>query len=350
MPRNTGSGADANQTSCKLFTPAAPVKKNRMMKGVHIMKRIVALILAALMLMGSCALAEGEWTCENCGAEGNTGNFCPACGASRPVTLEPEVEEEGLWTCDNCGSTGNTGNFCPQCGATKPDPYAMQEVVIVTEEAPEVKPAAAAVDFQPGDYVLFGSYNQTDANSGKTSPISWLVLDVKDGKLFLLSQYGLEKLPFNNRSDGTTWEGSTLRKWLNGTFLNTAFSIAEQDAIVTTSVEDTTEHTNSKWNTANRCGGTTQDKVFLLSYKEMTEIVSESDRYCEPSSHVVAQRVYTERHDGKKTCWYWLRTSAFRNNAGVVAADGTIDTCYIHHAYGVVRPALWVDASAVKAK
>ena len=62
---------------------------------------------------------EGEaaaqtWTCEN-GHEGNTGKFCPTCGAAKP---EP-VENDDTWTCEN-GHAGNTGKFCPVCGAPRP--------------------------------------------------------------------------------------------------------------------------------------------------------------------------------------------------------------------------------------
>ena len=75
--------------------------------------RILAVTLALILASGSfCVLAEGgDWTCENCGQTGNTGKFCPNCGAAKP---------DGSWDCDNCGETGNTGKFCPNCGAAKP--------------------------------------------------------------------------------------------------------------------------------------------------------------------------------------------------------------------------------------
>ena len=48
------------------------------------------------------------WKCA-CGATA-TGNFCPECGAKKPVA-------EG-WQC-SCGAV-NKGKFCPECGAKKP--------------------------------------------------------------------------------------------------------------------------------------------------------------------------------------------------------------------------------------
>ena len=50
---------------------------------------------------------DATWTCA-CGQEGNTGSFCPACGAARPLTA-----------CPNCGyapADGALPNFCPECG------------------------------------------------------------------------------------------------------------------------------------------------------------------------------------------------------------------------------------------
>ena len=50
----------------------------------------------------------GAWKCA-CGAVA-TGNFCPECGAKKPVS-------EG-WVCA-CGAV-NKGKFCTECGVKKP--------------------------------------------------------------------------------------------------------------------------------------------------------------------------------------------------------------------------------------
>lgn len=55
--------------------------------------------------------AQGEgWSC-TCGASGNTGKFCPSCGAPRP--------EKADWFCPECGAQ-NTGKFCSECGTKRP--------------------------------------------------------------------------------------------------------------------------------------------------------------------------------------------------------------------------------------
>ena len=49
------------------------------------MKRFLAFLLAAMMVIGCVsALADTTWVCPGCGLQGNTGNFCPSCGTSRP--------------------------------------------------------------------------------------------------------------------------------------------------------------------------------------------------------------------------------------------------------------------------
>ena len=55
-----------------------------------------------------------EWTCPECGREGNTEKFCPECGAKKPET-------GALWTCPNYGREGNDDNFCPHCGIKRPE-------------------------------------------------------------------------------------------------------------------------------------------------------------------------------------------------------------------------------------
>ena len=54
--------------------------------------------------------AAGGWSC-SCGATGNSGNFCPSCGAKRP--------ENNTWKC-SCGNVAS-GNFCSACGAKRTD-------------------------------------------------------------------------------------------------------------------------------------------------------------------------------------------------------------------------------------
>ena len=78
-----------------------------MTRGDRTMKRILALLLAAAMVM-SCATALAAWTC-TCGAA-NEGGFCTECGTAKPSA-------GGTWKCA-CGRE-NDSKFCPSCGRSK---------------------------------------------------------------------------------------------------------------------------------------------------------------------------------------------------------------------------------------
>ena len=117
-----------------------------------------------------------------------------------------------------------------------------------------------------GDYVWFGSYEQDNDTSNGKEGIEWLVLDKQGNKVLLLSRYGLDAQPYNTEYEEITWENCTLRTWLNETFINNAFSSAEQQRILLTDVYNSRSQCCSKWNTTG--GNNTQDKIFLLSYAE----------------------------------------------------------------------------------
>ena len=51
-------------------------------------------------------------------------------------------------------------------------------------------------------------------------PIKWRVLNVNENNAFLLSNIGLDNQQYNHTLEYSTWENSTLRGWLNGTFFN----------------------------------------------------------------------------------------------------------------------------------
>ena len=200
----------------------------------------------------------------------------------------------------------------------------------------------------PGEYVNFGHYEQ-DGNKGNgDEPIRWVVLDVDftNGSIFLLSEKALEKLPFNKSSNGAAWGDSSLRKWLNDDFIRAAFTDEEAAAIQVTQVEDTLEQSYADANTSNRFSGVTEDKVFCISYYELLTKLGGQYAFCEPTIALSKKNVKLEKVDGVNYCWWWLRTSAFKNNALCMAGSG-FTSAYEHFDQGTVRPALWVKTSAV---
>lgn len=217
--------------------------------------------------------------------------------------------------------------------------------------------AAAACDekFAVGNYVSFGTYPQTKAGNEAT-PIEWLVLARDGNKALLISRYGLDAQPYNKDDTSVTWETCTLRKWLNSTFYNKAFSSAEQAAILTTNVDNSKSQCYSGWNTNG--GNNTQDKVFLLSYAEANQYFgvtydnnSNTKSRVAPTAYAIAQGAWTNSSnktaDGTCAGWWWLRSpGSIQDSAMGVFAGGSIGSSLVDHATGSDRPALWVNLEA----
>lgn len=115
-------------------------------------------------------------------------------------------------------------------------------------------PVPGTMDAQAwaGDFVYLGQYSQSlDSERGEflVEPIKWKVLDTDSSAyldadttgdaMYLLSTQALDFQVWDSNADLTTdnisWNDSTLKPWLNDTFLTAAFSEAEQGALLVTS-------------------------------------------------------------------------------------------------------------------
>lgn len=206
--------------------------------------------------------------------------------------------------------------------------------------------------FTVGNYVTFGTYPQTALGNDQT-PIEWLVL-ARDGRqALLISRYGLDAKPYNTKLSSTTWKKCTLRTWLNDTFLNKAFSLTEQTAILTTDVDNSKQQCYSGWNPSRE--NDTKDKVFLLSYAEAnkyfgiqyvgTNVVSQKARVA-PTAYIEG-KIYTYNEsktmDGQNAGTWWLRSPGKKSlDASVTTASGMFNSSDVN-LVEIVRPALWVS-------
>lgn len=197
-----------------------------------------------------------------------------------------------------------------------------------------------------GDYVFFGEYEQDNNTANGKEDIEWLVLEIKDGKALVISKYALDCKRYNTSYTDVTWESCSLRKWMNGTFLNKAFNAEEQAQIQNTTVS---ADKNPEYNT--NPGNATTDKVFLLSINEVEKYFnSDEARKCAPTAYAKAQGAYTsdsyKTASGAATCWWWLRSPGiYQNFAAYVDYDGSVhyNGIYVNPANGAVRPALWIN-------
>ena len=189
------------------------------------------------------------------------------------------------------------------------------------------------IDVKIGGVIGFGKYKQSSVNS-LDSEIVWKIIDIKNSKALLISNYALECRRYNARYEDVSWEECTLRKWLNNDFVDMAFSEEEKAMMVLTDMF-TSVNLNSD--------GEVKDKVFLLSKQEADKYFSSDfDRQCKPTDRVAAN-VFRR---SKNNCRWWLRSTGNQFNRAVsVDADGKInaqgdDVNYVTNA---VRPAMWID-------
>lgn len=175
------------------------------------------------------------------------------------------------------------------------DPEIEKEVKIEEEENTEIKNEQAdnqeyvepVVEEQNaegtieyvGQIITFGNFEQDGNHSNGKEPIEWIVLSINGDKALVISRYILDTLPYYQ--DGVddnhivTWSNSYLRYWMNNDFYNSAFSSQEQARIALTTLDNPNpnefydlkgKHTSYY----NDYTASTQDRIFALSYKEVT--------------------------------------------------------------------------------
>ncbi len=202
-------------------------------------------------------------------------------------------------------------------------------------------------DVKAGEIITFGHYPQ-NANGKDNTAIEWIVLEVneKEHKALVISKYGLDAKPYNTQHNDVTWAECSLRRWLNGEFMNRAFTSAEQRAILETEVDNSKAQGYSGWSASG--GKNTQDKIFLLSYAEAnryfkvtSENMSNTASRVAPTAHAKAQGAFLS---GNGTGWWWLRSPGISNSgAAYVIPVGALRSSSVSEVSGCVRPAMWVD-------
>ena len=309
------------------------------------MKRVVVILLV-MALLPLTALAE-MWICGNC-REYVAGDlrFCTRCGCSR----DGRSFNDGRWVC-SCGNI-NDGDldYCEECGTLR------EGGKVGADSGLPGAATEALQDARAGDVVTFGQYPQTAPGTDMT-PIEWIVLARNGDELVLLSKYALDCRPYDAGGASTSWETSTIRKWLNTEFYQKAFSQDEQAAIAVTNNEN---RNNPAYGTDG--GKSTKDRVYMLSLDEVSQYfpliemphvkwcfgVSEAllaapTEYAKTAGALTGRLTqdnlkavkdetgvqYPESLLGMKTCWWWLRTpgssgdsAAFVNIYGYVFSSG----------------------------
>ena len=188
--------------------------------------------------------------------------------------------------------------------------------------------------YETGDTIVFGKYEQDGDLSNDKESIEWIVLDVKDNKILVISQYALADKKYQEGDGPSTWEASSLRAWLNSTFIEDAFSEKERGKILDSSVP---ADPNPDYETDP--GSNTTDKVFILSIQELEQYLSsDEERIC-----IAAKGSKVVNFDGK--CFWWARNPGHSQLFAVlVGSDGKFSEYgYFAIDKHAVRPAMWIE-------
>ena len=185
----------------------------------------------------------------------------------------------------------------------------------------------------------------------KVEPIRWRILLESDGKAFILCDSIIANKAYAS-SNNNNYEDSDIRAWLNDEFYKTAFGALQQALIQTTEVDNSAQSTGNSSNSY-ACENTF-DKVFLLSYSEVTS--SAYGFASDYSTFDTARRMLTSdfsratgvymstdsSYYGNGMMW-WLRSPNYNNSdsARYVDCSGYADNrSNVYYDFNGVVPAL----------
>ena len=156
----------------------------------------------------------------------------------------------------------------------------------------------------------------------KVEPIRWRILSESDGKALILCDSIIANKAYDGRNNN--YANSDIRAWLNDEFYKTAFGALQQALIQTTEVDNSAQSTGNSSNSY-ACQNTS-DKVFLLSYREVT-----NSAYGFASSYLtddMARRMLTSDFSRATGAymnaevsdygngWWWLRSPIYNRSYG----------------------------------
>ena len=213
-------------------------------------------------------------------------------------------------------------------------------------ESGEANGAAAAAteegyavpSYEVGETIVFGKYEQDNNTANGAEDITWRILDNTDGKIFVVSEYALDSLSYDDYAPGEYWSEAGLRDYLNDDFFHSAFNEDEQRCVADTYVLSDTQYDVAAKDSV------VIDKVFLLSKHETGQYFSsDEDAVAYATEYAKAKGADTDEEN--KAVW-WLRLCVNDDPVGVIDNNGSIDTrngdvkC-------ALRPAMWIDTNAI---
>ena len=178
----------------------------------------------------------------------------------------------------------------------------------------------------------FCDYKDRNIYRFSYEPIKWQVLSIDNDKALLLSLKALDTQDYAYKkkirkekgfsSYINNYKDSFVRAWLNGAFLDLAFTPEEQSLIELTTVKNDASTTKKPINQY-ACEDTL-DKVFLLSFQEAKTLFADNKaRYRKSTEYNKAQGCFAYRtEDAKYNNVVWMLRSPDSNYSNIVRGVG----------------------------
>ena len=183
-------------------------------------------------------------------------------------------------------------------------------------------------------------------------PIEWTVIseDTTSKKALVLCNMIVDAQAYNTSGDNNYGE-STIRKWLNEVFVETAFTELQRCVIIESTVDNSDKTTADYGGNQPFLCPDTNDKIFLLAKGEVKNadygFSGNSDRIMNVTEYAKSQGAYAS---ASGTDWWWTRTPSYdssqptKNNlAHNLKADGNIWSTHVYMTSGGVVPAMWIN-------
>ncbi|MBQ3601435.1 MAG: fibronectin type III domain-containing protein [Lachnospiraceae bacterium] len=200
-------------------------------------------------------------------------------------------------------------------------------------------------------------------------PIKWRILEVNGTDAFLVADKNLDQACYSSISyeetlNSVEWQNSHLRAWLNDasddkSFLNVAFSKEEQEAIITTTVNN---QSVNPWSEI-PSGEDTQDKVYVLSIEEarneaygFMEDPEDNEGRCASNTDFITESGGSISSESGYSNSYWLRSGGLKKGypsfvgtwgGGNIVSNPQIEGVLLlkQNEVACVRPVLHLDLS-----
>ena len=188
-------------------------------------------------------------------------------------------------------------------------------------------------EYELGDYVKYGSYEQDgDTDNGK-EPIVWEIIDIVDGKALLLSVHTLDRISYNmGTARGVTWQNSNLNRWLREEFYNEAFSMYEKISI--TPMPETAVNGDDVKNDY------TDAMVSILSELQIKKYLPDAaQRSCIPSHYASAMG---GKASNGASAWFTWAAGEISQYGRFVTSSGAVYLASELNNHILVRPCIWV--------